>query len=100
MRKSSGELEYWSFNVFLGGVSIYIIYMICNALLGNGIDMYRRTFGAMAQAGPYYFESEPGKFCGMMLLYVFLLGGIIYYMRQLAHDRRFRLEMMRERGEL
>lgn len=97
--KRSKELEYWLINISLGVVSLYIVYLIINALLGNGIEMHRRAFGSVANAGPYYFASNPGAFCGMVFLYAFLLGGIIYYMRQLAQDRKFRIEMMRLRGE-
>ena len=99
MKKTSGDFEYWLINTFLGAAGLYVVYLIGNALLGNGIDMHRRIFGFVAHAGPYYFKTEPGKFCGMMFIYVFLLGGIIYYMRQRAQDRKFQLEMMHLRGE-
>lgn len=95
------EFCYWLVMTFLGGVCLYFSCLIVNAFLGNGIEMHRVFLGytIKAHAGPYYFSSEPVKFCGLLFVYAFMIGGVVAYMRNLATERKFQIEMMRLRGE-
>lgn len=96
---SRNEFGYWLMMTLLTAGALYIVYLITNALIGNGIDVRRSFSGMNAERDIYFFATDPAKFCGVMLLYVFSLGGIIYYVSQRAQERKFQIEMMRLRGD-